>query len=440
MADQDQLSLEDMQALRHVHEQLSRAKDPRAQKVGAYLMSQIQSDPQYASPESAPGPGFMDVIGDFAKHGPDRFMQFITGHPTDVIDKNFATRARASGDAFRKGDISTGVGQGLAAFLPGSGDEAVAAGEEFGAGNIGGGLGHSALALLPMARVPKISPKVGPAIKGGFKGGVESVVDAKTSLPALAGAGIGSFIGGKTGAEIGAGLGAAPGVIKGVVRGAREGIAAMTPEPVAPIPFKVSPVTARRMQYPGPASAPSSQATPPIPRKGLDVEGSLVPPSKPPVTMPGGPSPYDLSGKLRKATPNSGEAGMPRSTGGRAIRPVSRLFSPEIEGAPVPEPTAKPQTIQPIAAPSTRYQEMVQTGGDVLAQHGTKIDNQIATHLKSKGYTPEDVMGMSEDQLYTLSKGGVPTLKRFGTSGKASRPFAIRQKDIFDALSKEWGR
>lgn len=517
MASEDQLSAEDLNALRETHKHLVDTKDPRAAKVGQFLMSQIGNDPSLLSPigagkipsapitnEAPSGPGFMDVMGNVATHGPRAFMDWATGHPLTEVSKHGREMGKQSVEAFKKGDPLTGIGTGLASFIPGSGDEALAAGTEFGEGNVGGGAAHSIIALAPflVGPVREAAPKMmtpirttGKATVGGIKGGVEAFKTGKSSIPAMAGSIIGEMVGGHRGAAIGAGLGALPGTLEGIYQGAREALAPPPPiEPIPPVPFKINPVTASRMRYGGPSAPtfnppgvniprrgytppePPALTTPtapepfrvnpvtakkmkytaspvetgmptgsaPIPpRPGLEKEGPLVPVSAPP-TIPGGPSPYDLSGKLTKFTPSSTKTGMPSGTGGRTIRPISKPVKPELEGAPVVTPIGgtpiEAPIISPVEGKPARYPEMVQTGGTILADYGTNIDAQIAKHLKSRSYKPEDVMGMSEDTLYNLAKSGVPNLRKFGTSGKASRPFAIRQRDIYDALSKEWGR
>ncbi len=116
----------------------------------------IAAIPDYAArqPKPEPDPGFFSTLGNAAMNAPKNLMDFMTGHPMNEMDKDFAQKARISGDAFRSGDIPTGVGMGLAAFLPGSGDEAIAAGNEFGQGHWGAGSAHTALALAPFMREP----------------------------------------------------------------------------------------------------------------------------------------------------------------------------------------------------------------------------------------------------------------------------------------------
>lgn len=199
--------------------------------------------------------------------------------------------------------------------------------------------------------------------------------------------------------------------------------------------FKGAPVKpiAPRLNWPPSAELPRLQPVKP----GAPPPSAELPRIQP--VQPGPPPPSAELPRLTGTTPVEGRPHWPPAYK-PPTPPSSKGIKVDVQPVPVPEPTAKPQPIQPIAVAPTRYDEMVKIGGDVLATHGTTIDSAIAKHLKSKGYTPEDVMGMNEDSLYDLSKGGVPTLRKFGTSGKASRPFATRQKDIFDALSREWGR
>lgn len=233
--------------------------------------------------------------------------------------------------------------------------------------------------------------------------------------------------------------------------------------------FKGAPVkpVAPRLNWPPSAELPRLQpvkpgAPPPsaeLPRIQPTKPGAPPPSAELPRLQPVQPGPPPPSAELPRLQPSKPgapppSAELPRLTGVTPVEgrphwppaykpptpPSSKGIKVDTQPIPIPEPTAKPQPIQPVAAAPTRYDEMVKIGGDVLATHGTTIDSAIAKYLKSKGYTPEDVMDMNEDSLYKLSKGGVPTLRKFGTSGKASRPFATRQKDIFDALSREWGR
>ncbi len=186
-----------------------------------------------------------------------------------------------------------------------------------------------------------------------------------------------------------------------------------------------------------PASKPKSYATPAGPRTGLEMEGSLVPSVEPPV-MPGGPSPYNLSGKLPKFTQTPRTSGMPSGVGGGGRGGIQPVYPPM--KSPPNNPGGSvgnaPEDIAPVAAPNAR----LQSGIEAIQSQAKGVDKQIATYLKSKNIKPEDVMKMDENTLYSHGKSAVPSLRRFGTAGKLSRPFAERQQDIFDALSTEWGR
>lgn len=146
------------------------AYTPPTSKVATSLPATDEAHLTDASGESAgPGNHFSDIIADAIKNGPTRMMDFLSGHPYEDLKKHAGEMADKAKAAFKAGDTSTGIGYLTAAFLPGSGDEAVASGEEFGAGNPSGGLGHMVLALAPFLAGPiaeKVAPYAGAAAEG----------------------------------------------------------------------------------------------------------------------------------------------------------------------------------------------------------------------------------------------------------------------------------
>ncbi len=128
-----------------IKEAVSQGYSPR--EVLTHLS--LATIPDYGKAQESPDPGFIKTAWDAVTSAPKNLMDFATGHPRTQMDKHFADQTRASGEAFRRGDYPGAVSSGLAAFLPGAGDEATAAGEEYGAGHPGAGTAHAAMALAP---------------------------------------------------------------------------------------------------------------------------------------------------------------------------------------------------------------------------------------------------------------------------------------------------
>lgn len=174
MADEDKLSLEDLQALLQLHKKLVDTKDPRAEQVKDVLLSHMpparfedlgargrETIPALADPSSSwlstigrNIGSFGNVMGEFAGQAPTAMMNFLTGHPMEQMAQREREIEAQKNAAYQRGDYSTGIGLGLSKSIPGSGDEGVAAGQAFGEGDIGGGMAHSLLALTPFFLKP----------------------------------------------------------------------------------------------------------------------------------------------------------------------------------------------------------------------------------------------------------------------------------------------
>lgn len=123
----------------------------------------------------------------------------------------------------------------------------------------------------------------------------------------------------------------------------------------------------------------------------------------------------------------------------RPVTPIDpNAMDPGVVITPAPEP--KPITpIKPkVNLPEGIDEESVKAVQDIRDQ-GRANDVRFAKDLKSRGVTPEAWLNQigEEGQNIHLKKSGFRPL---GKGGKLSRTAEQKARDIYDALSTEWGR
>ena len=226
-------------------------------------LSVVADSPQ----DAGPGNHFGDVIGDALKNGPQRFMDFLSGHPIEELNKNAAAHGEAAKAAIKAGDYSTAFGHLLAGLIPGSGDEAVKAGEEFGSGNPSGGFGHAVLALAPFL-APELANRAAPVVNAAGAGIAAAAPDAAAGLGKI---GVGELVAKVPGMELPARFGLQyPGLkqIRGSIPKGLEAFKAaldaskgrtVGPPSIAPTKTPATPVDPTAP--PAPAVTPQLQAT-----------------------------------------------------------------------------------------------------------------------------------------------------------------------------------
>lgn len=217
--------------------------------------------------------------------------------------------------------------------------------------------------------------RAGTAVKGAAKGGAKAFISGKSSFPALGFGALGEMTGIPHAGPVMGGLAALPGTLEGMWSGAKE---ALAPPPIRPLepfrpnpalarkmpftpftpdygapgtniprgsftppaeaapasmePFKINPVTAKRMQFGGPTEPGYSAPGTTIPRGNYTPPVAESPAIEP--IKPFKPNPNIM--RNIKGTPAGGEPGMPTSTGRNIPR---KGYVPPVEEANLPANT-----------------------------------------------------------------------------------------------------
>jgi hypothetical protein len=127
--------------------------------------------------------GLADII--LATQDPNKAYELATG-----IYNAHADQALKSMNSFKQGNVSEGIGHGLAAAIPMVGPAAAHAGEEIGKGNIYGGLGETTALIAPNILSPLISKvipksKISSGLENSAKGNMVSTLlpGSKNQVP-----------------------------------------------------------------------------------------------------------------------------------------------------------------------------------------------------------------------------------------------------------------